>query len=280
MSHNSKIEWCDATWNPIAGCTKCSPGCLNCYAERFAYRLACMGQKKYQKVISTDGGVWNNKIYCDESILDQPLHWPKPKRIFVCSMSDLFHEKVPFEFIDKVLAVMSLCFQHTFLILTKRAKRMLEYFTEDIEMGFNRDSFIEGQAHKILCEKMGVSDYEFHAVHFPLPNVHLGVSISTRDEMWKAEVLADIPAAVRFISFEPLLEDIIDIPVEVMNKIDGCIIGCESGPGRRDFDNNWVLGLVADFHHFNKPVFVKQININGKVVKMPKEYPQELPERK
>lgn len=127
---STKIEWTDETWQPVVGCSKVSIGCAECYAERMAYRLACMGQKKYQAVISTDGGVWNGKIFCDESVLDKPLHWKKPRMIFVCSMSDLFHPSVPFEFIDKVMAVIALCPQHQFQLLSKRPEIALKYFTD------------------------------------------------------------------------------------------------------------------------------------------------------
>ena len=122
MSHNSKIEWTNATWNPVVGCTKVSEGCKNCYAEKMAGRIATMSNKaamKYAKVV-THKGKWSGEIYCDESVLDKPLHWRKPRMIFVCSMGDLFHKDVPFEFIDKVMAIISLCPQHTFQILTKR----------------------------------------------------------------------------------------------------------------------------------------------------------------
>lgn len=254
---DTKIEWCDKVWNPVAGCTKCSPGCLNCYAERMAYCLCCMGREKYEKVvyqIASKGfrGDWNNEVVCDESILDQPLHWREPKRIFVCSMSDLFHEKVPFEFIAKVWDIMFECHLHIFLILTKRIKRLAEF-----------------------CKWLKEEKYRV-VEHY---NIHLGVSISTPDEMWKAKVLSDIPAAVRFISFEPLLADINNITADHIKGVDGAIIGCESGPNRRECKNEWVTGLVEDFEFFNKPVFVKQISVDGKVVKMPKAFPQQLPER-
>ena len=281
-------QWWDKSWNPVQGCSPCSIGCKFCWAKAMANRF--------------NGGDFSIKLYPER--LDQPLHWRKPKRIFVCSMSDLFHEKVPFEYIDEVMAIISLCPQHTNLILTKRVKRMLQYFTEDVGMGFNRDSFIEGRAHKILIEKMGVSDYEFHAVHFPLNNVHLGVSISNQDEAdEKIPILLQIPAAVRWLSIEPMLGpiELNDTPAGMITgpcdecgetksnpscescmgipSIDGIIVGCESGPGRRPCNYEWAQSIVNQCDADNVPVFVKQMNINGKVVKMPKEFPQELPER-
>lgn len=266
MAYNSKIEWTDATWNPIAGCTKCSPGCLNCYAERMAIRLngifAAKGDNnnwaKMSNILKWDYSEpelyefgkavgWNGEVELFINRLDQPLHWRKPCRIFVCSMSDLFHEKVPFSFINKVFDMMYKCPQHTFLVLTKRPEQILSFVGEKGEY--------------------------WHTI----PNVHIGVSISTQAEMWKVKVLTDIPAAVKFISFEPLLENITDINTEILERLDGAIIGCESGPNRRECKNEWVKELVEDFHYFNKPVFVKQISVNGKVVKMPKDFPQELP---
>ena len=246
---DTKIEWCDKVWNPVVGCTKCSPGCLNCYAEKFAARLAAMGHNKYIEVMDRiDWLHWNGKIFCDISALDQPLHWRKPSRIFVCSMGDLFHEKVPFEFIAKVWDIMFECHQHVFLILTKRIKRAEEF-----------------------CEWLTKAKFRVME-HF---NIHFGVSISTYLEMWKADVLEEIPAAIRYISFEPLLED---VPIKIGN-IDWVVVGGESGPGRRPCKIEWIESIVDQCKDANVPVFVKQIHRDGKVVKMPKEFPQELPER-
>lgn len=256
----TKIEWTDEVWNPISGCTKCSPGCLNCYAERMAKRQVAMGRARggdntstwlsYSDAINPKTGKWSGNIALRYDQLDKPLHLKEPRRIFVCSMSDLFHPKVPFGFICKVFETIQNASQHTYLILTKRAKEMKVFFQE--------------------CEDWDASEW---------PNVHLGVSISKNDEMWKVTELSRIHAAVRFISFEPLLEDIQNINIEDIERLDGAIIGCESGPNRRECKKEWVTDLVEDFQYFNKPVFVKQISVNGKVVKMPKEFPQELPER-
>ena len=229
MSSKSKIEWTESTWQPIAGCTKCSPGCDNCYAERMAYRLACMGQKKYQATTGILGYMrgWNGKIYCDEKALEIPLHWRKPRRIFVCSMSDLFHPKVPFEFIEKVMAVIEECPQHTFQILTKRPHIMFEYFS-----GI-------GKLYELSC----------------CPNVHLGVSICTPDEMWKADELRKILAAVRFISFEPLLADVGDINLEGIGQV---IVGGESGPGARPMHPDWARNIRDQCVPNGIPFFFKQ----------------------
>lgn len=265
----SKIEWTEMSWNPIAGCSKCSPGCLNCYAEKMAARLAHMGQRKYQDVVEGNYNnwflpEWNGDIVCDESSLDIPLHWRKPRKIFVCSMSDLFHPKVPFEFIDKVLHRICQASHHTYQVLTKRPKRMMEFFN---------------RSNKHFGNNYLISDH-----------IWLGTSISTPDEMWKAEVLSRIPAAVRYISFEPLLADVGEMTLtsnreddtnleEFGQHIDWIIVGAESkgrGVGR-PCKTEWIDSIVEQCKAANVPVFVKQINVNGKLVKMPEQYPQEMP---
>ncbi len=252
----SKIEWTGKTWNPVVGCSKCSPGCLNCYAERMANRLCWMGKSGYEIATNLETGKWTGHVTCMKSRLEIPLHWKKPCKIFVCSMSDLFHPKVPFEFIDKVRKIAWRCPQHTFQILTKRLKRLLEYSEE---------------------KNQGTGTWP--------KNVWLGVTVCTQAEAdKKIPILLQIPAAIRFLSIEPLLEGI-DIN---QNYYDGfwwgdmlhwVIVGCESGPKHRPCNIEWVQSIVEQCKAANVPVFVKQINIDGKVVKMPKAYPQELPER-
>ncbi|MEE9302884.1 MAG: phage Gp37/Gp68 family protein [Thiotrichaceae bacterium] len=181
----TKIEWCEETWNPISGCTKVSEGCQNCYAEKMAGRIAAMldhkAAHKYASVV-TSKGKWSGEIYCDEKALDKPLHWRKPRRIFVCSMSDLFHHSVPFEFIEKVLRVIEQCDQHTFLVLTKRPKVAYDLFG-------------------------GISGAGLSAP--PLKNLWLGVTAENQkraDE--RIPILLQIPAAKRFVSIEPCLSKI------------------------------------------------------------------------
>jgi protein gp37 len=224
----SNIDWTEHVWNPIAGCTKCSPGCENCYAEKMSGRLANMGQKKYGKVVEFCFPEryylqkWNNIVYCDESALEIPLNRKKPTIYFVCSMSDLFHPKVPFEFIDKIMAVFALCPHHTGQILTKRADRMLDYslsrsamddsyrvdrmpqwyhvVTEWLDQGENGYLGSRWDACETAAEKTNYLN--------PLPNLHFGVSISTQKEAdEKMPVALQIPG-FDFISLEPLLEDI------------------------------------------------------------------------
>lgn len=265
MADKSKIEWTNATWNPIAGCTKCSPGCLNCYAERMAWRLQNIGIYPYHQhpdlePITKRG--WTGIITCNDKSLDQPLHWRKPRLIFVCSMSDLFHPKVPFKFITHINDRIDVCQQHTFQILTKRIERAKEYYLQ--ELG--------GRIPE---------------------NIHLNVSISTQAEAdEKIPILLQIPAAVRGLSIEPMLEGIdlhiLDSRKDILWRrthggsyerqfLHWVIVGCESGPKRRPCKIEWVQSIVDQCKASNVPCFVKQINVNGKVVKMPKVYPQEYP---
>lgn len=208
MATNSPIEWTEATWNPVGGCTILSPGCTNCYAMRLARRLEAMGQPKYAGTTRVSGGraKWNGKIVLDKAALEIPLKWKNPKIIFVNSMSDLFHEKVPFEFISKVFDVMRTARQHTFQILTKRSGRLAE-----------------------------VAD------RLPWPNnVWMGVSVESKDYTDRIDDLRSTPAYVKFLSLEPLLG-----PLENLNldEIDWAIAGGESGPGARPMDPNWVRSI-------------------------------------
>lgn len=328
MSSNSKIEWTDATWNVVAGCTKCSPGCLNCYAERMALRLAWMECKslkrkpKYINVVTADVHTrgWTGQIFCDKPALDQPLHWRKPKRIFVCSMSDLFHEKVPFEFILKIFGISMVTPWHTYLILTKRIARVLLFFEWWRNKQRERRCLYGKEASALEAVKNLPADYEKanqywldnfdqsdrgkldYPIPYPQPNIHLGVSISNQAEAdEKIPILLQIPAAVRWLSIEPMLETI-DINKWIWgNKcpdpqcgdstwdhycqlgeqlLHWVVVGCESGPKCRPCKLAWIESVIVQCIEANVPVFVKQINQGGKVIKMPKEYPQELPERK
>ena len=279
----SKISWTEATWNPVAGCTKVSPGCDNCYAERMAYRLANMGQKKYQQVISTDGGVWNNKVFCDEKALDIPLHWKKPRMILINSMSDTFHPKVPFEFIDKMFAVMALCPQHTFQVLTKRPERMLEW----INIPYQHVKVVTAIKNQLRNTGQVVLD-DTMTIDWPLPNVHLGTTCENQE--WadkRIPTLLQIPAAVRFISAEPMLGEINffhiateggapgykmlfthwNADTEKLEPFDGLpewlIIGAESigsHPGR-ECKIEWVRNIVRQCKAAGMAVFVKQIHM-------------------
>ncbi len=194
MSDKTGIAWTNATWNPVTGCTKVSQGCKHCYAEREWARLSANPKATaYFGLAFTD-------VACHEDRLDQPLRWEKPRLIFVNSMSDLFHEAVPDDFIDKVFAVMALAEQHVFQVLTKRPERMWRWFDPEHD---NREHAV-GQAMREIAASRGSNDAGLP--EWPLPNVWLGVSIedqATADA--RIPLLLQTPAAVRWVSAEPLL---------------------------------------------------------------------------
>ena len=210
MAQGSSIEWTQATWNPVAGCTPISPGCLNCYAARMALRLEAMGADsgctKYVGTAkkSRDGRpVFSGQINLDEDSLDLPTRWKKPKRIFVNSMSDLFHKDVPVEFIKRVFDVMVSCPQHEFQVLTKRPERTLEL-----------------------------------AANLPWPeNVWMGTSVENAMYVHRVDTLRHVPAAVRFLSCEPLIGPLNRLPLKGIHWV---IVGGESGPGSRPMAPLWV----------------------------------------
>jgi len=204
----SRIEWTECTWNPVAGCTVLSPGCTNCYAMRLASRLAIMGQQKYAGTTRISGHrpKWNGKITLDRASLNIPGKWKTGRMIFVNSMSDLFHEKVSLDFIQEVFDVMRSTPQHTYQILTKRAENL---------------------------EKL--------SSQLPWPeNVWMGVSVESADYAWRIDHLRRTPAAIKFLSLEPLLG-----PLEALELtgIDWAIAGGESGPGARPIQLEWVRAI-------------------------------------
>ena len=265
MSDKTTIEWADATWNPITGCSLVSPGCTNCYAMRLSgTRMKNHWSRKGLTKPGPAGPVWNGQVRFNTKWIGLPLRWRKPRRIFVCAHADLFHEDVPDKWIDKVFAVMALAPQHTYQVLTKRAGRMKEYMkwnayqwgtpntNEAVEW---RGAMVERMAQKIYHDRTGEAPSMRPAVHLPLPNVWLGVSVEDQkraDE--RIPVLLDTPAAVRFISAEPLLG-----PVELYHpivrhlverdsggdipRIDWVIAGGESGPGARPMHPNWARSI-------------------------------------
>jgi protein gp37 len=201
----TSIEWTDVTWNPVAGCTVISPGCTNCYAMRMAARLEAMPVQKYKGLTRRSGGraVWTGKIRLDHKSLDVPKRWLKPKKIFVNSMSDLFHEAVPLVFIARVWNVMADTPQHTYQILTKRPDRMAE-----------------------ICNQLPV-----------LGNVWLGTSVENADYLDRIDQLRKVNAAIRFISFEPLIGSVAGANLK---NIHWAIVGGESGPKSRAMREEWV----------------------------------------
>ncbi len=212
MALNSKIEWTQATWNPVTGCTPISDGCKNCYAKRLAGRLKSMHNKRYQNGF---------ELTLHHDLLQEPLKWKTPKMIFVNSMSDLFHEKVPFSFIEKVFAVIGEAKWHTFQILTKRAERLAEL-----------------------------------SMDLPWPsNLWMGVTIESGRYIHRADHLRSIPATVKFISFEPLIGSVAAID---LSRINWAIVGGESGPGSRIMKKEWVQEILTLCIAENVPFFFKQ----------------------
>ena len=252
MADKSKIEWCDASWSPVVGCTKVSAGCENCFAEKMAVRLAAMYRKdsikykhleKYDYVITN--GKWNGKIFCDESALDKPLHWKKPRMVFVCSMSDLFHKSVPYEFIDKVFDTMLSCPQHTFQLLTKRPEIALDYY----------------QSVKSDVAEVGEPSLIEYA-----ENIWFGWTAENQPMMdLRTPIGLQIPAAVLFVSIEPMLEDMsLNMWVsESESLIDWVIVGCESGHGARYCPEKNIRNVVTQCKDAGVPIFVKQMHIYG-----------------
>ena len=198
----TKISWAEFSWSPIIGCSKISAGCANCYAERMANRQVHMedargGPYKYGTIIAN--GKWTGSVNFFQPALTKPLHWRKPRKIFVCSMSDLFHESVPFEWIDRVFTVMALCPQHQFMCLTKRAGRMREYMA-DIKTPIR----IAGAASQGSGATINLNRF-WGAAGWPISNVHLGVTVENQDNVGRIADMIQTPAAKRFVSFEPLL---------------------------------------------------------------------------
>jgi len=194
---NSKIEWTESTWNPVTGCTKISEGCKNCYAEKMALRLKAMGNPKY---------INGFDVTLHEDALDIPLTTRKPTLYFVNSMSDLFHESVPIEFIQKAFDIMNRASRHTFQVLTKRADRLAE-----------------------VADQLTWT-----------PNIWQGVTVESGKYLDRIDALRPVPAAVKFISFEPLLGE---IPSLDLTGIDWAIVGGESGSGARKMEESWVMSI-------------------------------------
>lgn len=305
----TKIPYVDEVWNPVVGCTKCSPGCKNCYAERMAIRLNGMAAArgdddtwcKMTNILKWDrtqpdkyefgrATGWNGQVELFVNRLDKPLHWKKPRRILTCSMSDLFHEAVPFEFIRQVYSIAASCSQHTFLFLTKRVDRMLDF-----------------------SRAMGPGSYHSAPpVKWPR-NMFPGVSICTQAEAdEKISILLQIPAAYRWVSLEPLLwcmdltriggdqfgwgridalsglryiranalEEGSEWETEPCEKLNQVVIGCESLPGKagrfQEGYENAARSLIQQCTAAGVPTFHKQMPINGKVVHDPSKFPEDM----
>lgn len=281
MGDRSTIEWTDATWNPIRGCSRVSPGCEHCYAERHALRFAGAGQPWHGLVRKVNGhAVWTGKTQLVESMLDQPLRWRKPRKIFVGSMSDLFHESVRDSWIAAVFGIMAAAPQHTFQVLTKRPERARCWFE------WMQDA-TEAKLHECVKGAMGYHHPKRPAINtviWPLPNVWIGVSVEDQAAAnQRIPLLLQTPAAVRFLSCEPLLgpadlrhiefrghrggmEDwdaldahgVSEDPTDCDEIIDWVIAGGESGPGARPMHPDWARSLRDHCDAAGVPFFFKQ----------------------
>lgn len=266
MADKTGISWTDATWNPIRGCSKVSAGCKNCYAEKVAARFSGPGAP-YEGTIRD--GRWNGSIRLVPELLSQPLKWKRPRRIFVNSMSDLFHDGVPFEYVAAVFGVMAAASQHTFQVLTKRPAWALEFFA------WAHQSFMgRGIGGTRICPMNWTDDGGKAPGVWPLPNVHLGVSVedqATADT--RIPLLLQCPAATRFVSYEPALAAV-DFTrflphfesmgdgvrgVRVVPGLNWVIVGGESGQGARPFDVAWARSTIKQCREAGVACFVKQL---------------------
>ena len=212
MATHSQIEWTQMTWNPVTGCDKVSQGCKHCYAERMAKRLKAMGVERYRN---------NFEVTLHDDLVERPRSWVKPRVVFVNSMSDLFHEAVPIDFISRVFETMSECPQHVFQILTKRSSRLVQ-----------------------------IADL------LPWPkNVWMGVSVENQQVVNRITDLQQVPARIRFLSCEPLLGPLVDLPLE---GIHWAIVGGESGPSARAMKEAWVLSILEQCRNHDVAFFFKQ----------------------
>lgn len=259
------IQWTDETWNVTTGCDKVSPGCGlprfpgddtgGCYAMAMAKRLKGMGQAKYQNdgAPKTSGPGFGFTMH--ESALTLPMHWRKPRKVFVDSMSDLFHQRATREFITRVFAVMAATPEHTYQILTKRPGKMRSIVSRG-EVG------TAGFFDDVECAMAEFTHAEPAA--WPLPNVWLGTSIESDEYCWRADELRRTPAAIKFLSLEPLLGP---LPSLDLAGIDWVILGGESGPGARSMEFDWARSLLQQCQAAQVPVFVKQLgSIHGRVL--------------
>ena len=225
MAGLSDIEWTDATWNPVSGCKIISPGCTNCYAMRMAARLQAMGHEAYEGVTRKSGGrpVWTGRLHLSEKVLEAPLHWRKPRKIFVNSMSDLFQDGIPDEFIRRVWKVMAQADRHIFQVLTKRPENMLRVITENALPA--------------------------------LSNVWLGTSVESKKYTGRIVQLRHIPGHIRFVSFEPLIGSVGRVN---LRGVHWAIVGGESGPRARPMKKKWVEEIRAQCRDYDVAFFFKQ----------------------
>ncbi|TQV85221.1 phage Gp37/Gp68 family protein [Exilibacterium tricleocarpae] len=262
MADKTGIEWTDTTWNPIRGCSRVSEGCRNCYAETVANRFKRSGQP-YHGLIAK-GGQWNGEVKLVDYKLEDPLHWIKPRRVFVNSMSDLFHEKVPEDYIWNVFAVMALTPRHTFQILTKRPERMLKFMQH---LNSSPDYLGDVAAQYVEYDK--IPEHK----HWPPRNIWLGVSVEdqlTAD--YRIALLMESPAAVRWVSIEPMIGGVnlkkiavgggyVDALIgarPAWHPLDWVVVGGESGHNARPMQADWVRNIRDQCADTKTAFFFKQ----------------------
>lgn len=275
----TKIEYVTDSWNPVIGCSQISPGCDNCYAIKMASRINnMMPEKSRYKNIVRDGK-WTGEISLSYQTIMQPYHWKKPRRVFVCDMGDLFFEKIHYSMIYGIISTIARNPVHTFLILTKRPKRMKEFFSR-----FSPDI-------KTYLNTLNIP--------WPIPNLWLGVTAENQQMAeYRIPLLLKTPAIKRFVSYEPALGPLdltkletLDISGTIMinalkgtswykdldtnrydipvNKPDWIICGCESGPGHREMKTEWARSVKNQCEKYNIPFFLKQVYMGHKLIKMP-----------
>lgn len=278
---DTNIEWAEKVWNPLKGCTRVSKGCEHCYAERMAVRLQAMGKRGYEGVVDKHGR-WTGRVNLVPEVLAQPLSWKKGVRIFVDSQSDLFHKNVTNEQIAAVLGVAAATPQHKHLILTKRPERALEFMEWIVSVAKSNytDPWTECHWAALNIERATIgSDGPIHQLSggdldrpWPLPNVWIGVSVESDDFENRIAILRKIPAAVRFLSIEPMLGPVHEMLERQLNfndmsddgakfpngAIHWAIFGGESGAGYREMDMEWLAPAIHECDLAGVPVFVKQ----------------------
>lgn len=310
---STKISRADESWNPIIGCSKISAGCANCYAEKMAGRLANMGNINYQEVVcmrpdadtviraNQHIGKWGGNTVFVESALTKPLHWRKPRKIFVCSMSDLFHESVPFEWVLKILGIIIATPWHQYYFLTKRAGRMREFFApypdgwlirEGMKYSsFSYEFFAINAVKDIVPDAMVRKANEYWKANYdqsrrgkldgpvphPIPNLHLGITVEGAKEAWRLGQLCMTRATARFVSLEPWLPTSDTMALNLRKgEVDYAFIGCESGPGARLCTLDDIRSVMQQCREAGVKIHVKQIPLNGKCNKEITQWPKEF----
>jgi protein gp37 len=248
MSDKSAIEWTDATWNPTTGCDRVSPGCANCYALDLAARLKRMGSPAYQQDGEPGLSGPGFALTLHPARLMLPLHWSRPRRVFVDSMSDLFHPAVPVEYVTKVFAAMALGERHTFQVLTKRPERMHAWMTD-------RDGPAESVRAAMFALDANRTRSADQMFTWPLSNVWLGTSVENARWRTRIDELRQTPAVVRFLSCEPLLGPLHELDLDGIGWV---IVGGESGPHHRPIRYEWITGIRDQCKEAGVPFFFKQ----------------------